>query len=70
MRSDNKSVSVKRSKCCNESFVYHISVLCVHCTLMIVMQVPKLAQELSDLVTYCQAARFRSFDYSHQNGER
>jgi len=39
------------------------------CTVMAVVQVPNAAQELSDLVTYCQATSFRSFDCSRQNGE-
>jgi hypothetical protein len=30
-------------------------------------KVPKIAQELSDLVTYCQATRFKSFEHSRLN---
>jgi phosphatidylinositol phospholipase C delta len=32
-------------------------------------KVPKIAQELSDLVSYCQATSFKSFDYSLENAK-
>jgi len=54
---------------CMDTVVLSFDVLLYYIIVCCVLQAPKVAQELSDLVTYCQAKSFRTLDCSQPNRE-